>query len=258
MYPVHGSLPRKPVKNDLSYDFYREPIVLVEKTTMDFSHSSKLVDELIQTKEQVDKIIRYLLRTLPDFQSKDRHQLPDLASSFTNLNTLLDSLPEEPVRIIHQRTRAHSWPPACLGSYDTLLTRVEFIAFKILQTSVISMIDTGVTAELMKSLQTQLEYQKNLTGDHKEADALLAKLLYIFAPLLRLTEALVRVSIVNNFRKRQKITYIRLLLFPEIHLQRKIVLYLNLLLNKMRHLPWIAIIYLLRPYPIPLALGKWT
>ena len=174
----------------------------------------ELIQQLISTKSQVDKIIRCLLRSIPFSKPKNHvflnHLLPDLASSLNNFKKDLLTLDdqEEAIQPPKSRTRAHSWPPLAVSTSEALMTRVEHIAFRILQTSVIAMIDTDVASDLMKSLQTQLEFQKNLTGDHSEANDLLTKLLFIFAPLLRMTESLARVLAKTDVDRKIMINYL--------------------------------------------------
>ena len=161
---------------------------------LDISPATEIVEELIKTKAQVDNIIQCLLRSF----DKNNH-----AQVSYDVNKSMAAIPGlAPVKrdCINSRSlgsRAHSWPPASLSlSYtnvETLYTQVENIAYRILQTSVIALLDTDNATILMKELQNQLEVQKNISGEHSEAYELLTKLLFIFAPLLRITESFVSV-----------------------------------------------------------------
>ena len=160
---------------------------------------TQLIQELYTAKEQVDKLIRELLRTLPDFSSATQtHPLPDLATSlyfdtlFISDDATLKSKSLQNSKSLSKRhTRMHSWPAMGVASADALMTRAELIAFRILHTNVISLMDTNVAFELMKLLQSQMNFEKNVSDAHEEADDFLTKLLFIFAPLLRITESIV-------------------------------------------------------------------
>ena len=153
--------------------------------------SLQLIHELMQTKTQVDKIIRTLLKSLPDYVKVEwnaHHGYHDLASSQMNLNDL--TLPRYPIKEPQKIKRCHSWPAQnCSFESITLLFRVEIIALKVLQTPVIALIDTSMTQELIKSLQAQLNQQRQ--SNSSEAHDLLSQLLFVLAPLLRIIESLV-------------------------------------------------------------------
>lgn len=163
-----------------------------QRSHFDISPTTEIVEELIKTKGEVDKIIRCLLRS---FEVKNTPVIP---GKFGKSIGAVDFVPviqnESKPRSIC--ARANSWPPSAislpLSTSETIYTRVEKVAFKILQTSVIALLDTDIATILMKELQNQMEFQKHLSNEHAEANELLAKLLFIFAPLLRLTESFVR------------------------------------------------------------------
>jgi hypothetical protein len=164
-----------------------ENVTSEQRQNFDLSPTTEIVEELIKTKAEVDKIIRCLLRS---FDVKNNGAFPgDFTESFV-------STVKRDLKPKNLETRAHSWPPvgvsSPLSASETIYTRVEQVAFRILQTSVIALLDTDIATTLMKELQTQMEFQKNLNGQNLEANELLTKLLYIFAPLLRITESFVQ------------------------------------------------------------------
>jgi hypothetical protein len=94
-----------------------------------------------------------------------------------------------------------SWPPSIFGkstyfnalanSHDILLLRIENVAKLITETSVESMINSNVAVDIMTSLQLLMDEQRRLVVANMEADNLLAKLIYLFAPVSRIAESLV-------------------------------------------------------------------
>jgi hypothetical protein len=166
-----------------------ENVTSEQRQNFDLSPTTEIVEELIKTKAEVDKIIRCLLKSI------DLKNIVAIPKDFIKSIGAMDFSPvynDEPRSL---ETRAYSWPPLAfslpLSTSETIYTRVEQVAFKILQTSVIALLDTDIATTLMKELQNQMEFQKNLKGQNVEANELLTKLLYIFAPLLRITESFV-------------------------------------------------------------------
>jgi len=88
---------------------------------------------------------------------------------------------------------SNSWPPTILASsHTTLLISIECIAQRILNTTVSSIIDYPLKAvDNMKSLQTLMDRQRRMAVGNAEAEDLLTKLVYVFAPVCRLAERLV-------------------------------------------------------------------
>jgi len=88
---------------------------------------------------------------------------------------------------------SNSWPPTILASsHTTLLISIECISQQILHTPVSSIISHPLRAvEIMKSLQTLMDRQRRMAVGNAEAEDLLTKLVYVFAPVCRLAERLV-------------------------------------------------------------------
>lgn len=88
---------------------------------------------------------------------------------------------------------SNSWPPTILASsHTTLLISIECISQQILHTPVSSIIAHPLRAvEIMKSLQTLMDRQRRMAVGNAEAEDLLTKLVYVFAPVCRLAERLV-------------------------------------------------------------------
>ncbi|KAG0371496.1 hypothetical protein BGX24_001582, partial [Mortierella sp. AD032] len=87
---------------------------------------------------------------------------------------------------------SNSWPPTILASsHTTLLISIECISQQILHTPVSSIIAHPLRAvEIMKSLQTLMDRQRRMAVGNAEAEDLLTKLVYVFAPVCRLAERL--------------------------------------------------------------------
>ncbi|KAF9576041.1 hypothetical protein EC968_000601 [Mortierella alpina] len=88
---------------------------------------------------------------------------------------------------------SNSWPPTILASsHTTLLISIECISHKILHTPVSAIIAQPLRAvDIMKSLQTLMDRQRRMAVGNAEAEDLLTKLVYVFAPVCRLAERLV-------------------------------------------------------------------
>lgn len=88
---------------------------------------------------------------------------------------------------------SNSWPPTILASsHTTLLISIECISQQILHTPVFAIIAQPLTAvDIMKSLQTLMDRQRRMAVGNAEAEDLLTKLVYVFAPVCRLAERLV-------------------------------------------------------------------
>jgi hypothetical protein len=61
----------------------------------------------------------------------------------------------------------------------------------IIETSVDSMINSNVAVDIMSNMQQLMEEQRRLVEGNVEADNLLAKLIYLFAPVSSIAESLV-------------------------------------------------------------------
>ncbi|KAF9120042.1 hypothetical protein BGW39_011706 [Mortierella sp. 14UC] len=87
---------------------------------------------------------------------------------------------------------SNSWPPTILASsHTTLLISIECMSQQILHTPVSSIIAHPLRAvEIMKSLQTLMDRQRRMAVGNAEAEDLLTKLVYVFAPVCRLAERL--------------------------------------------------------------------
>ncbi|KAF9377525.1 hypothetical protein CPC16_011785 [Podila verticillata] len=88
---------------------------------------------------------------------------------------------------------SNSWPPTILASsHTTLLISIECISQQILHTPVATFISHPLKAvDIMKSLQTLMDRQRRMAVGNAEAEDLLTKLVYVFAPVCRLAERLV-------------------------------------------------------------------
>lgn len=189
----------------------------------DFS-SVQLVQQLEKTKAQIDKLIPCLLpsigslrplghvpitttRAFPshspsgigDFQTESSLDLDKRDSS---LDLAAISIKPRSSKL-RRSVVSHSWPPSyksplSLPQHDmdpVLLKRVQEIALKILETPVITFLDTEMAPEIVKDLQGLLSFQRVAKEGHGDASDLLTKLLFLFAPLLRIIESLVRAFI---------------------------------------------------------------
>ncbi|KAF9337657.1 hypothetical protein BG006_003570 [Podila minutissima] len=87
---------------------------------------------------------------------------------------------------------SNSWPPTILASsHTTLLISIECISQQILHTPVATFISHPLKAvDIMKSLQTLMDRQRRMAVGNAEAEDLLTKLVYVFAPVCRLAERL--------------------------------------------------------------------
>ncbi|KAG0240214.1 hypothetical protein BGW41_007119 [Actinomortierella wolfii] len=87
---------------------------------------------------------------------------------------------------------SNSWPPTILASsHTTLLISIECISQQILHTPVCTLIQYPLKAlEIMKRLQILMERQRRMAVGNAEAEDLLTKLVYVFAPVSRLAERL--------------------------------------------------------------------
>lgn len=92
---------------------------------------------------------------------------------------------------------SNSWPPTILASsHTTLLISIECISQQILHTPVATFISHPLKAvDIMKSLQTLMDRQRRMAVGNAEAEDLLTKLVYVFAPVCRLAERLVSLQI---------------------------------------------------------------
>ncbi|KAG0219966.1 hypothetical protein BGX31_011114 [Mortierella sp. GBA43] len=87
---------------------------------------------------------------------------------------------------------SNSWPPTILASsHTTLLISIECISQQILHTPLAHFIEYPLKAvDIMKSLQTLMDRQRRMAVGNAEAEDLLTKLVYVFAPMCRLAEHL--------------------------------------------------------------------
>ncbi|KAJ3282187.1 hypothetical protein HK104_011050 [Borealophlyctis nickersoniae] len=94
----------------------------------------------------------------------------------------------------HQRPlllHSSSWPPSIFAStHDVLLSRIEATARMIVQTPATALIHSDVALDIMRNLQELMEQQRRLVVGNSEADDLLTKLLFVFAPVSRIAESL--------------------------------------------------------------------
>ncbi|KAG0053943.1 hypothetical protein BGZ83_000169, partial [Gryganskiella cystojenkinii] len=100
---------------------------------------------------------------------------------------------------------SNSWPPTILASsHTTLLLAIEYIAHQILNTPVSSIIDYPLKAvDIMKSLQTLMDRQRRMAVGNAEAEDLLTKLVYVFAPVCRLAERLHEQHLTEEYQNDQ-------------------------------------------------------
>ncbi|KAG9323371.1 hypothetical protein KVV02_007485 [Mortierella alpina] len=100
---------------------------------------------------------------------------------------------------------SNSWPPTILASsHTTLLISIECISHKILHTPVSAIIAQPLRAvDIMKSLQTLMDRQRRMAVGNAEAEDLLTKLVYVFAPVCRLAERLHEQHINEDYRLSQ-------------------------------------------------------
>ncbi|GJJ69241.1 serine/threonine-protein kinase RIM15 [Entomortierella parvispora] len=100
---------------------------------------------------------------------------------------------------------SNSWPPTILASsHTTLLISIECIAQRILNTTVSSIIDYPLKAvDNMKSLQTLMDRQRRMAVGNAEAEDLLTKLVYVFAPVCRLAERLHEQHLIEDYQNNQ-------------------------------------------------------
>ncbi|KAF9275415.1 hypothetical protein BGZ68_010816, partial [Mortierella alpina] len=100
---------------------------------------------------------------------------------------------------------SNSWPPTILASsHTTLLISIECISHKILHTPVSAIIAQPLRAvDIMKALQTLMDRQRRMAVGNAEAEDLLTKLVYVFAPVCRLAECLHEQHITEDYRLSQ-------------------------------------------------------
>ncbi|KAF9177830.1 hypothetical protein BGZ50_008317 [Haplosporangium sp. Z 11] len=98
---------------------------------------------------------------------------------------------------------SNSWPPTILASsHTTLLISIECISHKILHTPVSAIIAHPLKAvDIMKSLQTLMDRQRRMAVGNAEAEDLLTKLVYVFAPVCRLAERLHEQHVSEDYRR---------------------------------------------------------
>jgi hypothetical protein len=195
-----------------------EQVTKVDLQLGESSSSVQLVEQLDKTKAQIDKLIPCLLPSIGSLRplvptAKTRglfpSESPTGAETESSLDLDLDDVNDSflelsaipVIRPLHTRRSivSHSWPPSfksplSLPQHDmdpVLLKRVQEIALKILETPVITFLDTDMAPEIVKDLQGLLSFQRVAKEGHGAASDLLTKLLFLFAPLLRIIESLV-------------------------------------------------------------------
>ncbi|KAG0337549.1 hypothetical protein BG004_007604 [Podila humilis] len=100
---------------------------------------------------------------------------------------------------------SNSWPPTILASsHTTLLISIECISQQILHTPVATFISYPLKAvDIMKSLQTLMDRQRRMAVGNAEAEDLLTKLVYVFAPVCRLAERLHEQQLNEDYQQAQ-------------------------------------------------------
>ncbi|KAG0081056.1 hypothetical protein BGZ92_000384, partial [Podila epicladia] len=100
---------------------------------------------------------------------------------------------------------SNSWPPTILASsHTTLLISIECISQQILHTPVATFISHPLKAvDIMKSLQTLMDRQRRMAVGNAEAEDLLTKLVYVFAPVCRLAERLHEQQLNEDYQQSQ-------------------------------------------------------
>ncbi|KAI1297543.1 hypothetical protein EDD11_007099, partial [Mortierella claussenii] len=100
---------------------------------------------------------------------------------------------------------SNSWPPTILASsHTTLLISIECISQQILHTPVSAIVAHPLEAvDIMKSLQTLMDRQRRMAVGNAEAEDLLTKLVYVFAPVCRLAERLHEQQLSEEYQRIQ-------------------------------------------------------
>ncbi|KAF9416736.1 hypothetical protein BGZ94_010149 [Podila epigama] len=100
---------------------------------------------------------------------------------------------------------SNSWPPTILASsHTTLLISIECISQQILHTPVTTLIAHPLKAvDIMKSLQALMDRQRRMAVGNAEAEDLLTKLVYVFAPVCRLAERLHEQQLSEDYQRTQ-------------------------------------------------------
>ncbi|KAF8934346.1 hypothetical protein BGZ58_005774 [Dissophora ornata] len=100
---------------------------------------------------------------------------------------------------------SNSWPPTILASsHTTLLISIECISQQILHTPVSALITHPLKAvDIMKSLQTLMDRQRRMAVGNAEAEDLMTKLVYVFAPVCRLAERLHEQQLNEDYQQSQ-------------------------------------------------------
>ncbi|KAF9108899.1 hypothetical protein BGX27_008185 [Mortierella sp. AM989] len=100
---------------------------------------------------------------------------------------------------------SNSWPPTILASsHTTLLISIECISQQILHTPASTIIACPLRAvDIMKSLQTLMDRQRRMAVGNAEAEDLLTKLVYVFAPVCRLAERLHEQRLNEDYQQDQ-------------------------------------------------------
>ncbi|TPX39165.1 hypothetical protein SeMB42_g06430 [Synchytrium endobioticum] len=161
-----------------------------------FDLRREMVAELFAAKEKADAVIRLVLG-IPSSTASESLQSthPATVATITSSDKkrkLLDG-PENRLNIKFMRPLLHSksWPPSIFASpHDLLLTQIESIGTLILHTPASALINTRLAGDFMRSLQDLMEQSRRMVVGNAEANDLLTKLSFVFAPVSRVAESL--------------------------------------------------------------------
>ncbi|KAF9584828.1 hypothetical protein BGW38_005025, partial [Lunasporangiospora selenospora] len=148
-------------------------------TSIEEKNASHRVEELLQEESSKEDYPVVAISTPPI-------DIPSAENEEPNLRSISRKQSIMSRRII----ASNSWPPTILASsHTTLLISIECISQQILHTPVSSIIVHPLKAvDIMKSLQTLMDKQRRMAVGNAEAEDLLTKLVYVFAPVCRLAE----------------------------------------------------------------------
>ncbi|ORY54026.1 hypothetical protein LY90DRAFT_507902 [Neocallimastix californiae] len=109
----------------------------------------------------------------------------NISNSVTNNNEVFEFYLKPKIHQIYSK----SWPPSIFtSSHSKLIYKIEQVVTDILKTPAEKYIGTSVAIDFMKMLNELINEQKSLVVGDQEAEDFLTKLLYLFSPIVRISE----------------------------------------------------------------------
>ncbi|TPX32831.1 hypothetical protein SmJEL517_g04161 [Synchytrium microbalum] len=153
-----------------------------------FDLRREMVAELLAAKEKADAVISLVLG-LPTQSTGDITARTPSSDKKRKLMEPSENLLN--VKLVRPLLHSKSWPPSIFASpHDLLLTQIESIGTLIMHTPASALINTQVAGDFMRSLQDLMEQSRRMVVGNAEANDLLTKLLFVFAPVSRVAESL--------------------------------------------------------------------